>query len=120
NILNSLVMKLILITMLLLFSFESREQELYVFTEPASNMAAKSIGLRINNYILGETNHSKTDYHLIPEIMFGVSKKVMIHGDVFFSNRTQGFNAEGGSGYIKYRFLSNDDVQKHFRMAAFG
>jgi hypothetical protein len=27
---------------------------------------------------------------------------------------------EGGSIYAKYRFLSNDAVQKHFRMAAFG
>jgi len=44
----------------------------------------------------------------------------MVHADAFLSNRNKGFSAEGGSIYGKYRFLSNDDVQKHFRMAAFG
>ena len=30
------------------------------------------------------------------------------------------FRFEGGSFYAKYRFLSKDDIHKHFRMAAFG
>ncbi len=82
-------------------------------------MATKSIGLRLNNYFLGEKNSSKTDYHLIPEVMLGVSKRLMVHGDAFFSNRSKNLRAEGGSIYGKYRFLSNDEVQRHFRMAAF-
>jgi len=96
-----------------------RSQELYVFTEPASNMAAKSIGFRLNNFLMPDQYTLRTNYHLIPEIMVGVSKKVMLHGDVFFSNTNKKFVAEGGSIYAKYRFLSLDDVQKHFRMAAF-
>ena len=107
------------IVILLLLSLAGKAQELYVVTEPASNMATKSIGLRLNNYFLGEKNSSKTDYHLIPEIMLGVSRTIMIHGDVFFSNKSKDFRAEGGSIYAKYRFLSNDEVQRHFRMAAF-
>ncbi len=105
---------------MLLVSLSALAQELYVFTEPASNMAAKSIGLRLNNYIMPESYTSKTNYHLIPEIMLGVSKKVMLHGDVFLSNRNKALSTEGGSIYAKYRFLSNDDVQKHFRVAVFG
>lgn len=112
-------MKSLCICIVLLCSVKLNAQELYVFTEPASNMATKSIGLRLNNYLPGETNNSRTDYHLIPEIMFGVAKKIMIHGDAFFSNKSKTFRSEGGSIYMKYRFLSNDDVQKHFRMAAF-
>lgn len=113
-------MKTKLLIAMLLFSLKGVAQELYVFTEPASNMAAKSIGLRLNNYIMPETFTSKTNYHLIPEVMVGVSKKVMIHVDAFLSNRNKSLSTEGGSIYGKYRFLSNDDVQKHFRMAAFG
>ncbi len=105
---------------MLLVSASGIAQELYVYTEPASNMAAKSIGLRLNNYIMPESYSSKTNYHLIPEVMVGISKKVMIHGDVFLSNRNKELATEGGSIYAKYRFLSNDDVQKHFRMAAYG
>jgi hypothetical protein len=113
-------MKTKLLIAMLLVSLSTLAQELYVFTEPASNMAAKSIGLRLNNYIMPETHTSKTNYHAIPEIMVGVSKKVMLHGDVFLSNRNKGLSTEGGSIYAKYRFLSNDDVQKHFRMAVYG
>jgi len=109
-----------ILIVLTLVSSLSKTQELYTFTEPASNMAAKSIGIRLNNYVMPETYTSKTNYHLIPEIMFGVSRKIMIHADAFLSNRNQGLTAEGGSVYLKYRFFSNDDVQKHFRMALYG
>jgi hypothetical protein len=101
-------------------SLSCQAQELYSATEPASNRAAGSIGFRFDNLIMNEINSSKTNYHLIPEIMVGVSKKLTIHGNVFFSNRSDQFKVEGGSIYAKYRFLSNDAVQKHFRMAAFG
>lgn len=113
-------MKKILFMALLLVTQGSKAQELYVFTEPASNMAAKSIALRLNNY-LSHVNYSpQINYLLVPEVMLGVSKKVMVHTDVFFSNGNRELRAEGGSIYGKYRFLSHDDVQTHFRMAAFG
>lgn len=51
--------------------------------------------------------------------MWGANKKLMLHADAFFSNRNKNFAAEGGSVYAKYRFLSNDQVHSHFRMAAF-
>lgn len=113
-------MKYLLIITGFLFCRAGNAQELYTFTEPASNMAAKSVGVRLNNYIMGESRTAKINYHLIPEVMMGVSRKIMVHADAFLSNRNNRFVAEGGSFYAKYRFLSNDDVQKHFRMAAFG
>lgn len=113
-------MKARLLIAMLLASLTAMAQELFVFTEPASNMASKSVGLRLNNYMMPGASTAKINYQLVPEIMVGVSKKIMIHGDVFLSNRTSALLAEGGSIYAKYRFFSNDDVQKHFRMAAFG
>jgi len=97
----------------------SPAQELYVFTEPASNMAAKSIGIRSNNYLMRDIDTKKINYHFVPEIMWGVSKKIMIHLDGFLSNRNEKFVTEGGSFYTKYRFYSIDEVHSHFRMAAF-
>ena len=98
----------------------SNAQELFVFTEPASNMAAGTVGIRANNWFMKEIHGCKINYHLAPEVMVGISKKIMAHGDVFFSNKDGGFSAEGGSVYAKYRFYSADEVQKHFRMAAYG
>lgn len=101
-------------------SLSCKAQELFSMTEPASNMASKSIGFRVDNSIMDEINSLKINYHLIPEIRIGLSKKLMINGNAFFSNRSKQLKGEGGSIYAKYRFLSNDVVQKHFRMAAFG
>lgn len=105
-----------------LFSAQfARAQELFVFTEPASNMAAKSIGLRLNNYFMKDLHSNRINYHLLPEVMWGVSKNIMIHAEVFLSNEDQrSLIAEGGSLYLKYRLFSIDDVHSHFRVAAFG
>ncbi|HXS58400.1 MAG TPA: hypothetical protein VN726_19855 [Hanamia sp.] len=113
-------MRLPLIIIFFLLAQSTRSQELFSATEPASNRAVGSIGVRLDNSIMDELNTSKINYHLIPEIMLGISKTLMVSGDVFFSNRSSVFRSEGGSIYAKYRFLSNDEVQKHFRMAGFG
>src|SRR5687767_10216442 len=98
-------------------------QELFTYTEPASNMAAKSIGLRLNTMV-GEDFIGDTKFAVNPEIMFGISRKIMIHTNAFFSdNRTTkgsgNFRYNGGGLYVKYRFYSVDEVHSHFRLAAF-
>ncbi len=98
----------------------AKAQELFVYTEPASNMAAKSIGIRMSNYIMDEINSPKINYHMMPEIMWGVSRNLMIHGVSFISNRNNSLITEGGGIYFKYRFYSVDEVHSHFRVAAFG
>jgi hypothetical protein len=113
-------MKLQFLIVAFILSLSSKAQELFSATEPASNMAARSFGFRFDNSIMDEINSSKINYHLIPGIRVGVSKKLMIQSDAFFSNRSEKFRIEGGSLYAKYRFLSFDAMQKHFRMAAYG
>lgn len=94
-------------------------QELFVFSEPASNMPAKSMGLRLSNWMMDESATAHVNYHLIPEVMVGVNNRLMLHAEGFFSNREKGLSAEGIGVYAKYRFYSRDDVYRHFRMAAF-
>jgi hypothetical protein len=113
-------MKQLFFIVIMFISLTGDAQELFSVTEPASNRAARSIGFRFDNLIMNEINSLKTNYHFIPEIMIGVSKKLMISGNLFFSNRNERFRGEGGSIYGKYRFLSKDAMQRHFRMAVFG
>ncbi len=112
-------MKLFIFTVLVFQLQTLRSQELFVFTEPASNMAAKSFGIRLNNYLMEEAATKKTDYHLLPELMWAASKQMMIHVEGFLSNRNKGFVAEGMSIYAKYRLYTEDDVHTHFRMGVF-
>lgn len=95
-------------------------QELYVNTEPASNMPANSLGIRVTNKLFPMDHADYTGYRMSPEVMLGLSKKLMVHASGYFSNMMQRqFEFEGASVYAKYRFLSKDDVHSHFRMAAF-
>jgi hypothetical protein len=56
----------------------------------------------------------------MPELMFGFSKKFMLHLSTTFSNmHTANFKFESYAVYMKYRFFSRDDIHKHFRMAIF-
>ena len=113
-------MKRLVIVILLSGSIQVKAQELFVVTEPASNMPAGSVGLRTMNSFMFEEN-GKLNYHLMPELMWGVSAKWMVHLQSFHSNRVEGgLKTEGGSAYAKYRLLSVDDLHKHFRLAVYG
>ncbi|RVU00260.1 hypothetical protein EOD41_12305 [Mucilaginibacter limnophilus] len=108
--------KLLLTALLAAIGYTIQAQELYVNTEPASNMAARSLGIRLENQ--GFFNPYKNRTTL--ELMYGASKYLMVHGSAYVSNFYQpNQRFEGGSVYAKYRFLSVDTVQRHFRGAVF-
>ena len=113
-------MKYIFISFCLVFSLNVHAQELFVVTEPASNMPTGSIGARLAQSLMKEKFKSGYNYHLMPELMWGANKNLMLHAAAFISNRNKNLVTEGGSVYAKYRFYSTDDLQRHFRMAAFG
>jgi len=94
-------------------------QELFSFTEPASNMPSKSIGFRLTNTLMKEEVSNKYNLHLLPEIMIGINRHFMFHAEGFISNRNKNVDAEGAALYGKYRFFSRDDIHSHFRLAAF-
>lgn len=104
----------------LFLAIDSQAQELFVYTEPASNMPTRSLGLRMTNMLMDELGSQKYEYHVVPEAMWGVNKRLMVHANAFISNATTKLKAEGGSVYAKYRFLSTDALHSHFRMAAYG
>ena len=106
-------------TLLILFP-RAHAQELFVYTEPASNMPAHTIGLRASNWLMNEEASGRINYHLIPEVMWGINKHLMVHAEGFISNRNGGLAPEGMGLYAKYRFYSRDTLYRHFRAAAFG
>src|SRR6476660_7932266 len=116
-----LIMKnTIFLSVLLCIGGATHAQELYPYTEPASNMPSKSISVKSTSYFQKDIHSNRTVNRQMPEVMFGINKNWMVHVGSNFSNMHQeNFIWEGARVYAKYRFLSNDDVHKHFRMAAF-
>jgi hypothetical protein len=101
----------------LFFTLSSNAQELYVFSEPASNMPAHSISTKLSGQFISGKNFNQ---RYKPEIMFGISSKWMVHLFSTFSDmHTGSFRFESYGMYAKYRFLSLDDIHEHFRMAVF-
>ena len=104
-------------------------QELYVFSDPASNVPAKSLSLKYAGKYMSEQRFNQglnKDESILmnrqmAEASIGLNKKWMLRSGFTFSdmytNRVMKW--ESVNLYAKYRFLSNDDVHKHFRAAAY-
>ena len=113
-------MKKLLIGCALSIGVSVQAQELYVFSEPASNMPAHSVGIRQQVKRVASSGTATGGTRSSSEIMFGANKNFMWHlgftlSDMYSSN----FRAESFRAYGKYRFFSQDDLYKHLRMAAF-
>lgn len=112
--------KILVLALLIALGKVVTAQELYVNTEPASNMPANSLGFRLGNKIFNMDHSGENGIRIEPEIMWGINKKLMVHLIGYGSNMMQpSFKFEGGGFYAKYRFLSNDQPHAHFRMAAY-
>jgi hypothetical protein len=112
--------KIIVACMLLVTYATGSSQELYVYTEPASNMPAKSLSAKLTGKFVKGIHSYRTEQRIMPEIMLGLSKNWMIHvGTTFSDMYSSNIRWESVKLYAKYRFLSKDDVHSHFRMAAF-
>ncbi len=113
-------MKYFILLIGLFFIIKTQSQELFVITEPASNMPTGSVGVRMAQSLMKENFENGYNYHLMPEIMWGTNKNMMLHLTAFASNRASKLVVEGGSLYAKYRFFSADDFHSHFRLALYG
>lgn len=113
---------LIFIFLVVCFNLQhSSGQELYVFSNPASNVPARSITIKASAKSLVSYHNSERENRFMGEIQAGLSKNWMVSGGVSFSDMyfQKGQRFESYRLYSKYRFLSKDDVHRHFRMAAF-
>jgi hypothetical protein len=96
-------------------------QELYPYSEPASNMPAQSISVKLGAMLMPGNYSNRVKQRYMPEVMFGLDKRLMVHASVTASDMHRDkLIFESVRLYGKYRFLSVDQVHKHFRMAAFG
>lgn len=115
-------MKQVIIIMVL-FCFSAAEgQELYVYSEPASNMPSRSLSAKLSASFIGKKPESGNRFmqRYTPELMFGINKNWMVHvGGTFADMNTKNFRWESVYLYGKYRFLSKDELHSHFRMAVF-
>ncbi|GEO11202.1 hypothetical protein [Segetibacter aerophilus] len=114
-------MRILLIITTLLIAYGVAAQELFVFAESASSRSAKSVALNVTAKLPDNKDNTYYSNRYVPKVIVGVDKKLMIDASASFSNyyRLDRLQFDGAKIYGKYRFLSVDDVHKHFRMAAF-
>ncbi|MDN3706308.1 hypothetical protein QW060_04120 [Myroides ceti] len=113
-------MKHILIVFCMFTSFGIYAQELFVVTEPASNAPAGSLSVRVGQSLMKNDLTDSNMYSLSPEVTWGISKNFMVRASAYLDNSVNSLDIAGAGAYVKYRFFSVDDLQSHFRMAAFG
>lgn len=115
------VSKKLILVAFVFFALKTKAQELFVFTEPASNMPAHSLSVKLtDHFVIRDNIYQRFSHRIMPQLLFGFSKKFMVHiGGTISNMHTPGFRYESVNLYAKYRFLSHDDIHKHFRMAVF-
>lgn len=114
-------MKSILLFLSVALVIRSGAQELYIFSEPASNIPAHSVSAKLTEHFVTNDNiYNRFSHRLMPQVYMGISKKIMLSASGTFANmHTPNFRFESVNVYGKYRFLSKDGLHRHFRMAAF-
>lgn len=113
-------MKKIFLLFIVCFYQIVSSQELFVVTDPASNVPANSLAVNLMQSAFKEKFEAGYNYHFMPEITYGLNKNIMFRASAFVSNRNSELVTEGGSFMVKYRFYSIDDLNSHFRLAAYG
>jgi len=104
-------------SLLCLFECGVNAQELFLLTNPASNVPKNTLVMRGMNSFFQRTADNTVSYHFMPEMELGLSKRLMLIVNGFVSNENNKVNVEGGSVLAQYRFYSNDGNKQHFRMA---
>jgi hypothetical protein len=101
-------------------------QELYVFTDPASNVPKSSVSLKYAGKWVRERNldHEHGLVRHMLESSLGVSRHLMLRPAITMGNMYSGYPStdnkfESLSLYAKWRIYSQDDVHKHLRAALF-
>ena len=98
-----------------------KSQELYVFSEPASNMPSRALSARYAGKFLQSSMSGDWEHRQKIYASFGLDKRWMLRAGNTFSNMYSqpATRWESVNIYAKYRFFSRDEVHRHFRMAAF-
>ena len=95
-------------------------QELFLITDPASNVPSNSLSVNVLQTLFQDNLTSRNNYYMMPEATYGVNKNLMLRATAFISNINNSLVTEGGGFFAKYRFYSEDDLNSHFRLAVFG
>lgn len=113
-------MKKYLILMLLALGLHAEGQELYVYSEPASNNPSRSVSAKLSAMFGKGRETERLMQRYMPELTVGLNKNWMLRASATFADMHQpGFQFESARVYGKWRFLSADELHRHFRMAAF-
>lgn len=105
----------------LLLAIKGNAQELFVFAEPASTVPAQSLSIKVSDeYMPFDKTYVRPAHRVVPQITAGLNKKLMLTAGGSFANmHTPKVKEEALFVYARYRFLSQDAVHRHFRMAAY-
>jgi len=103
------------------FGLPCFSQELFIHSEPASTLPARSLGANVTGYIIPyDPVFARPAQRYTGQFMIGLGKRFSAKlGAAFANMHTNTVEKESFSFFAKYRFLSKDELHRHFRLAAF-
>jgi hypothetical protein len=104
-----------------LVSFTAFAQELYVFTEPASVMPARSLTIRSRTHVMPPgVMYDRMAFRNSLQLVAGLTGRLTMRAGGSWGNmQTAAAKPESFGIYARYRILSSDDIHRHFRLATY-
>jgi hypothetical protein len=106
-----------MLLLIILFAGKSSAQELFINTEPASNMPTHSYGFTIGSESFGKSGSIYTRNDL--EFMYEETSLLMTHVMIHASNYYGSYGYNNFGMYAKYRIYTDDGFKEHFRIALY-
>lgn len=96
-------------------------QELFVNSENASIIPARSLTGSLDVHLVGNDRlYARPAQRYVPAIKFGISNRLELRiGGTLSNMHTYQFRGESVSVYGKYRLMSREELHRHFRVAGF-
>jgi hypothetical protein len=134
-------MKLFIILYIFITCIPGYSQELFPTYQPASTLSKGVLNIKFSYRYFEEQTSKRPKHWTSAQVIYGLTSKVTLQAELGFSNhhyttfgdnlskyfynhhltsyQAASFKTEGVRLYLKYRFLSIDAYQKHFRAAIF-
>lgn len=131
-----IALRFAILTLLMISAYGAVGQELFPLSEPASSTPKNALGVRLFSETYKEVNQIRNVTGL--RLMYGISSKFSVYATALASNHhgekmpsefpfhntpergaKYPYKFNGFHLYGKYRFLTHDRQNMHFRMAAF-
>ncbi|MBS1519020.1 MAG: hypothetical protein JSS91_13110 [Bacteroidetes bacterium] len=108
-----MILRIIIVSLSILFTSQIRSQELYIVSKAAASLSKDRVEIR--NNVMSYDNFKY--YHNSFELNYGILGNLTLYNHIYYTTETGNKFFGNYEAELRYRFLNIDRKNAHFRMA---